>query len=85
MKFDLLTLYGLVSVMLGLVFYALEPKSNWYVLGFAIVSIMASIYGFLEGTWPFGLVEVAWAIIAFRRFWMRRSGKYVIEPEKSGH
>jgi len=85
MKFDLLTCFGLFSVSLGLVFYALEPKSNWYVLGFAIACIMASVYGFMEETWPFGLVEIAWAIIAFRRFWMRRSGNYAIEPEKSGH
>ncbi len=72
MKLDALTLFGLFSVSLGLVFYALEPKSNWYVLGFAVACAMGSVYGFLEGAWPFGVVEIAWTVIALRRFWLAR-------------
>jgi hypothetical protein len=33
---------------------------------------LGSIYGFLQGAWPFGVVEVVWAAIAVRR-WSRRS------------
>jgi len=69
---DLLTLYGLVAVVLMLVFYAVEDRSTWFVLAFAGACAMASIYGFLQGAWPSGAVEAIWSLIALRR-WRRRS------------
>jgi len=66
-----LTLFGLVAVSLMLVFYALERRSAWYVLGFAAACAMGSVYGFLQGAWPFGLVEGIWSLVALRRFWSR--------------
>ena len=51
-----------------LVCYALERRSHWYVLGFAVGCVLGSIYGFLQGAWPFGLVEIAWALVALRRW-----------------
>jgi hypothetical protein len=71
---DSLTIYGLVSVSLMLLFYALEPKSSWYVLLFAVSCLMASGYGFLQGAWPFGGVEAVWSLVALRRWWRRRRG-----------
>jgi len=73
MNMDGLTLYGLVSVSLMLLFYALEGRSNWFVLAFAFSCVMASIYGFMQGAWPFGLVEAVWSLVALRRWWQRRS------------
>jgi hypothetical protein len=70
---DLLTLYGLVAVVLMLVFYAMEDRSSWFVLAFAGSCLMASIYGFLQGAWPFGLVEAIWSVIALRRWRLRRN------------
>jgi hypothetical protein len=67
---DSLTLFGLLAVTLMVVCYALEKRSRWYVLGFAGACVLGSIYGFLQGAWPFGLVEAIWAVIALRR-WMR--------------
>ena len=67
---NLLSLYGLFAVTAMLVFYALERRSNWYVLLFALSCLLASGYGFLQGAWPFGLVEVVWAGVALRR-WQR--------------
>lgn len=69
---DPVTLYGLLAVTLMLVFYALESKSPWFVLAFAVACGLASIYGFLSGAWPFGLVEAVWAPVALRRWWLRR-------------
>ncbi len=69
---DLLTAYGLCSVSLMLAFYALEAKGNVFVFLFAASCILASIYGFMQGAWPFGCVELIWSAVAFRRFWMRR-------------
>jgi presenilin-like A22 family membrane protease len=65
---DALTLFGLTAVSLMLLFYALEERSAWYVLAFACACLLASAYGFLQGAWPFGVVEAIWAVIALRRF-----------------
>jgi hypothetical protein len=54
---DLLTLFGLFAVTAMLVCYALEDHSRWFILGFAAACALGSIYGFLQGAWPFGLVE----------------------------
>lgn len=62
-----LTLYGFVSVILMLVFYALEDKSPWFVLAFAASCAMSSLYGFLQGAWPLVLVEGVWTLVALRR------------------
>ena len=73
---DGLTLFGLVAVTLMLVFYALESRSPWYVLGFAASCVMGSAYGFLQGAWPFGLVEGVWSLVALRRFLSLRRGRH---------
>jgi hypothetical protein len=65
-----LTLFGLFAVTAMLVCYALEDRSPKFVLGFAGACVLASIYGFLQGAWPFGIVEGIWAIVALRR-WRR--------------
>ena len=54
--------------------YALEDRSRWYVLGFAGACVLGSIYGFLQGAWPFGLVEGVWSVIALRR-WLALTGQ----------
>lgn len=53
-----------------LVCYACEARSHWFVLAFAAACALASLYGFLQGAWPFGVVEAIWALVAVRR-WQR--------------
>ena len=65
-------MFGLFSVTAMLVCYALEDRSPWFVLGFAAACALGSIYGFLQGAWPFGIVEAIWSVIALRR-WRARS------------
>jgi hypothetical protein len=65
---DPLTAFGLFAVTAMLVCYALEKRSPWFVLAFAASCGLASVYGFLQGAWPFGLVEAVWAIVALRRW-----------------
>ena len=67
-----LTIFGLFAVTAMLVTYALESRSNWFVLAFAASCVLGSVYGFLQGAWPFGLVEAVWSIVALRRWWMAR-------------
>jgi hypothetical protein len=67
-----LTLFGLFAVTMMLVCYALEHKSTWFILAFAAACLLASIYGFLQGAWPFGVVEAVWTVVAARRWWVAR-------------
>jgi hypothetical protein len=68
---DPLTLFGLLAVGAMLGFYALEDRSHWFVLAFAGACALASLYGFLQGAWPFGLVEAIWSGVAVWR-WQKR-------------
>jgi hypothetical protein len=67
---DMLTAFGLVSVSAMVAFYGLERRHHLYTLAFAGACVLASIYGFLAGAWPFGVVEVVWAVVALAR-WRR--------------
>jgi hypothetical protein len=69
-----LTLFGLLAVSAMLVCYALEERSSWFVLGFAVACALGSVYGFLQGAWPFGGVEAIWSLVALRRWWRVRAG-----------
>jgi hypothetical protein len=69
---DILTAFGLFSVTAMLVCYALEDRSAWFILGFSGACVLGSIYGFLQGAWPFGAVEAIWALVAVRR-WLYKS------------
>jgi hypothetical protein len=67
-----LTLFGLLAVSAMLVTYALEERSAWFILAFALACALGSVYGFLQGAWPFGVVEAIWCGVALRR-WYRAS------------
>ena len=65
---DRLTAFGLFAVTAMLVAYALEGRSHWFTLAFAGACLLGSAYGFLQGAWPFGLVEGIWAGVAVRKW-----------------
>ena len=67
---NLLTAFGLIAVSLMLLFYTLERRSRWYTLAFAGACALGSAYGFLQGAWPFGVIEAVWSIVAVRRWWL---------------
>lgn len=67
-----LTLFGLFAVTSMLVTYALERRSTWFILAFAGACILGSAYGFLQGAWPFGLVEAVWSAVAVRRWYQAK-------------
>lgn len=68
----LLSTFGLVSVSAMLAFYALEDRGHWYILAFGGACIGAAIYGFLQGAWPFGLIELIWSGVAVHRWHKRK-------------
>jgi hypothetical protein len=71
---DKLTLFGLFAVSAMLICYALEKRSTWFILGFAVACALGSVYGFLQGAWPFGGVEAIWSVVALRRWWQASRG-----------
>ena len=64
----MLNAFGLFAVSLTLLFYALEDRSPTFVLAFAGGCLASAVYGFLQGAWPFALIEIAWMIVAVRRW-----------------
>ena len=74
-RVDGLTLFGLVAVSAMLVTYANEQRGPGWVLAFAGACLAGSAYGFLQGAWPFGVVEAVWAGVAVRRWWGRGRGR----------
>jgi hypothetical protein len=55
--------------------YAFENRSHWFILAFSGACVLGSIYGFLQGAWPFGAVEAIWSLVAFRRWLQSRKTK----------
>lgn len=70
-RVNTLTVFGLIAISTMLIAYALEERSRAFVLLFAAACAGSSVYGFLAGTWPFGMVEAVWTTVALRR-WTRR-------------
>jgi len=69
---DALTIFGLFAVTAMLVTYALEARSPWFILVFALSCWLGSAYGFLQGAWPFGVIEAIWGLVALSRWWRAR-------------
>ncbi len=67
-QFDALSLFGLLAVSASLLCYMMEKRSPWWILAFAGANLAAAAYGFLQGAWPFGLIEVFWGVAAFWRW-----------------
>lgn len=69
---DGLTVFGLFAVTAMLIFYALEKRSEWFILAFAGSCVMASAYGFYQGAsrsckrraffFKFHAVSITWPI-----------------------
>ena len=80
-QMDALSLFGLAAVSFTLLCYAKEAGSHWWTLGFAFGCVLGSIYGFLQGAWPFGVVELIWTVVSFRRWLkMRQASSLHAEP-----
>jgi hypothetical protein len=82
MQIDLLTCFGLFAVASMLACYALEDFSAWFVLAFAGACALGSVYGFLQGAWPFGIVEAIWSLVSLHR-WRNRLASPNFHPSKS--
>jgi hypothetical protein len=70
-----LSAFGLFAVTMMLICYTFEDRDPWFVFGFAVACALGSMYGFLQGAWPFGLVEAIWAAVAARKWRIHRRWK----------
>ena len=70
-----LTMFGLFAVTAMMVCWWLEERSPWFILAFAASCAMASVYGFLQGAWPFGIVEAVLSVIALHHWWKTRESQ----------
>jgi len=71
----ILSAFGLFAVTAMLTCYALEKQSPWFILAFAFSCALGSVYGFLQGAWPFGMVEAVWSVVAARRWWVSKGSE----------
>ncbi len=71
--FSPLNIYGSIVVTAMMIFYAAESKSVAFTFYFGLMCIGTSAYGFMAGTWPFGIIEAVWAVIAFRKYFRMRT------------
>jgi hypothetical protein len=67
----MIELIGFLAVCTMVVCYAFEDRVAALTLVFAASCAVAAIYAFLIGSFPFMLAEGVWAIIAFRKWYMR--------------
>jgi hypothetical protein len=63
-----ITVYGVVALTFMMLMYSLERRGPLFLLGFSLGCLLSSVYGFLSGAWPFGVIEAIWSVIALRRF-----------------
>jgi hypothetical protein len=63
-----LTAFGAAAVTFMMLMYALEHRGRVFIFAFGGGCLLSSAYGFAAGTWPFGVVELIWAGIAFNRW-----------------
>jgi len=68
----LVTAFGVAALTFMMLMYALERRHPSFVLAFAVGCLLSSVYGFLSGAWPFGVVELIWCGIAVGRYRARR-------------
>ena len=65
---QLLTAFGATAVGFMVLMYALERRHRGFILAFACGCALSSAYGFLAGTWPFGVAEAIWTLVALDRY-----------------
>ena len=77
-----ITAFGVVALSFMMVMYSLERRHRGFVLAFAFGCLLSSLYGFLAGAWPFGVIELVWTGVAFRRF---QQAKRQLAPSAFGN
>jgi len=77
-RFQTLMFFGFITSVLTLLFFLHQRRYRRAVLALAICLAALSVYAFLQGAWPVGIVEVVWSAATFAR-WRRsaKTGRYL--------
>ena len=65
---QLVELLGLVAISIMVISYALERYSSFFIATFALGCVLAAVYAYHLGSYPFLIAESIWAAIAFARW-----------------
>jgi membrane-anchored protein YejM (alkaline phosphatase superfamily) len=76
---DVLAVSGFLVSVLTLLFWMHRRQSTKVVLALAVSLTAMSIYGFLQGAWPLGIILCVWSAAAFRQWY---EGKEVLPLSK---
>jgi hypothetical protein len=63
-----ITIFGVCAVTFMMAMYALETRGRGFIAAFSLGCVLSSLYGFLAGAWPVGVVEAIWAVVALQRW-----------------
>jgi len=80
---DVLMVFGFLSMFMALVFFIHHRQSRGAMMGLVVCLLATSAYGFLQGAWPVGIMQLVWAI-AMLRGWYRRPAPRQIHSQRSG-
>lgn len=64
----MLTIFGFIGGSLMVMCYWLEPRHRRYTFLMGVLCVLMAVYAYLQGSYPFILVEGAWAYVAFTRW-----------------
>ena len=87
-QLDTMMLFGCVSAVATGISYIFRSRSQAAMLTFAASLLATGVYGFIEGAWPLGVLQTAWAIETARRGMLssnlRRRKKPAFSPDLAG-
>ena len=68
----MLTAFGVIAAATMVVSYALEERHRYWTAAFAVGCAATAVFGVLTNAWIFVGLETIWAVVAVRKFRLRR-------------
>jgi hypothetical protein len=68
---DVLAVAGFILAVVQIACYAQQHHSTALLFGLGLSAAAMAVYAVLQGAWPLGMIQMVWAVAAFRR-WSRQ-------------
>ncbi|HEY8748353.1 MAG TPA: hypothetical protein VIM11_10285 [Tepidisphaeraceae bacterium] len=68
---DVLAVVGFLLAVVQLACFAHQHHSTALLFGLGLSAVGIAVYAALQGAWPLGMIQMVWAVAAFRR-WSRQ-------------
>jgi hypothetical protein len=82
LQLDGLMFFGFLSAFFTLAFYFSRHCSRSCMVAFAISLASTAVYGFLQGAWPLGAIQIAWCAITLWQLLKPGSGRAWSRPRR---